>query len=113
MKNQYTAMVNGHKVTLITDHARAVAAIRAAGYFPPVIPDGYNTDLLGIRLPGGEPALAINQTGFQRIRADNEEQVNGITLVVLDGQAAMDDATAERTLTEIYRVIETAPVSGQ
>lgn len=86
------------KIGIELDHAAAAGILTDAGVAVPRIPPGKNTVLLHFSTAAGQPALAINQTGFSRVLADNEEQINGLSVaIVLDdtpapaARAALDD----------------------
>jgi len=84
------------KIGLITDHDQALAAYKAAGHDWPEIPEGCNTVWYHFQTAEGNQAIIINQRGFKRNQADNEEPVNGCSVAVAID--APDAATARATL---------------
>lgn len=69
-------------ITVNLDHAESLAAYTAAGHPYPAIPAGKNTVWHRIVTTDGKPALLANQRGFARRLSDDEEEVNGCTLLV-------------------------------
>jgi len=98
---------NGAPIGVHLTHADALGAICAAGVEPGQIPAGCNTLLQPLTLQNGAHALGICQRGFSPRASDNEEQVNGWTLLVLldpawsatDAQAVL--ASVARSMLEL------------
>lgn len=84
----------GRPVTAVLDHASALDLLRVAGEIPPPMPAGCNTVLHSFTTAGGQRALAIGQTGFQPVRDDDERQVNGWSVLILQATPIPDDADA-------------------
>lgn len=63
------------------DHAAALNIYTDAGYPFPRIPPPANTVYHHFEVDG-DPAVIINQTGFQRLPTDNEEEVNGCIVII-------------------------------
>lgn len=98
MTEQYEIDFRGHRILWINDHASAVKVLSAAGLQPPAIPTGCNTVSAPFTTAGGARALAVNQTGFAREQRDNEQEVNGCSVLVLGetlGSPALDDAVLQ------------------
>ena len=76
------------------DHHRALAHFTAAGHAFPAIPPGKNTVWHHFTLPDGSPAVLVNQSGLIPTAADNEEQVNGCSLIVALDAPSEDAARA-------------------
>lgn len=70
------------KISALLDHDNSLAVYMAAGHPYPKIPDGKNTCIYHFVTNEGHPAVLINQTGFARELEDNEEQVNGCSLLI-------------------------------
>lgn len=74
-------------------NAEVVAILGDAGIPPPAIPAGSNTVRSHITLPGGEHALVSVQRGFSPRASDDEREINGALLLVLeDAEWGADDA---------------------
>lgn len=69
------------KIGVELDHHKCVAILAAAGYDWPRIPAGFNTIEMLFRTKEGFYALCSNQTGFKMTIADNENPVNGCTVI--------------------------------
>ena len=83
-------------IAIELDHNKSLKIYREAGFDFPVIPEGMNTFHQHFKTTDGDNAVIVNQTGFSRILADNEEPVNGcLVIVALD---APDDVTARAAL---------------
>lgn len=106
MIEMHDITVCGMAVRVILDHATACRMIREAGHEPPRIPAGCNTCTMLLRLRSGEPALAINQTGWAPIATDNEHEVNGCLLLILLDAGTDTDIEAGQALRQIYHTIE-------
>lgn len=78
-------------------HDEVVALLAAAGLPLPAIPPGFNTARAHLTLPTGEPALYSAQRGFAPLAADDEREINGALLLVLE-DAAWAPADAARIL---------------
>jgi hypothetical protein len=80
------------------DHRKAIAmyrAVKGSGAYPR-IPEGCNTNWEHFTTVEGQPAIIINQRGFERRPTDGHEQINGCSVVVaLD---ATDEAQARTML---------------
>lgn len=84
------------KIGTILDHATALAAYQAAGFSFPEIPPGMNTVWHHFDDQDGTPCIIVNQRGHIPTAEDNEEQVNGCSLLV--AVDAPDPDTARATL---------------
>lgn len=84
----------GHKILAVLDHESACDVIRAARQEVPSIPPGETTVVMAFLDAGGRAALAVNQTGWVRQVEDNEAEVNGCFVLILQrttGDAARDE----------------------
>jgi hypothetical protein len=84
--------ISGRKYVFVEEHKQVDALLAEAGLAIPKIPDGCNTVIANVCLRG-QPALAINQTGFKPELGDNECEVNGCMLLILldeTGEDAID-----------------------
>jgi hypothetical protein len=70
------------KISLITTHREVVGILQENRLTPPPIPAGCNTLLWPCTIDNGFPAILINQTGFSPTAQDNEEELNGYSLLV-------------------------------
>lgn len=98
MSEQYEITFQGHRILVVLDHSSAGQILAAAGWELPKIPPGCNTVLFPFTTKGGARALAVNQTGFNRERGDDEREVNGCMVYVLGeslGSEKLDDAVLE------------------
>lgn len=96
----------GHRILIVQEHASALKILAAAGLPIPIIPDGCNTVESSFTCAGGARALVINQTGFQRELRDNEQEVNGCSILVLGetlGRSDLDDALLQAFKSEIEK----------
>lgn len=89
-----------NQIIIALDHDTACDILRAAGHQPPAIPEGCNTVLWHFKTSDGCPALAINQKGFKRKIEDNEQEVNGCTVMYLSDKNCDQP---EKILEEFYR----------
>jgi len=78
------------KIGTIIDHSQALAAYTAAGFSFPAIPAGKNTVWHHFDDANGNHCVIVNQSGQTPLASDNEQQVNGCSLLV-----AIDPPNAE------------------
>jgi len=107
MSDRYELNFQGHRVLIISSHKEAVEALNAAGFPCPTIPTGCNTAIFRFTSAGGARALAVNQKGFQRITADDEQEVNGCMVFVLGeslGKAMLDDSILDAVHNHILQI---------
>lgn len=71
------------KFGISTNHEESLAAYRAAGFSFPTIPKGKNTVWYHFTTAEGRPAVIVNQSGFAQMAGDDENPVNGCSLVVV------------------------------
>lgn len=69
--------------------------LTAAGHPLPRIPEGSNTATLPFTTADGRPAIAVNQIGFARTAADDEQEVNGLAVLICMDDPAPPDAPAQ------------------
>jgi hypothetical protein len=73
------------KIGVCLKHDDALKCYQDTGAGYPTIPPGKNTVWHHFKTMEGKHAVIINQRGFKRFVADNEEEVNGCTVaIVLD-----------------------------
>jgi hypothetical protein len=96
-------MIAEIKIAAILDHDQALWLYRQAGHDYPTIPKGCNTFTHHFTTAEGHPAVIINQTGFTRELTDNEQQVNGCTVYMVEDGTEEDLAreAMDRFLDEI------------
>ncbi|OHD24595.1 MAG: hypothetical protein A2Y38_01345 [Spirochaetes bacterium GWB1_59_5] len=90
----------------MNDHATADQILAAAGWKVPAIPAGCNTVAFPFTTKGGARALAINQRAFQRELKDNEQEVNGCSVLVLGeslGRNELDDAVLDAAMKHVIQ----------
>lgn len=97
--------VEGARVGVIIDQPEAERVLRDAGHIPPSIPEGANTAELWFRTAEGRPALAINQTGFDRTAGD-AGPINGCTVFVLTHGDLSDEEGCRAILSAVRQVTE-------
>jgi hypothetical protein len=86
---------DGHAVRAVLDHVTACDIIRTSGHAVPNIPEGFNTVEMLFRDAGGRPSLALVQGGFSREQRDDEREVNGCTVFILQRSTGDDHRDAE------------------
>jgi len=93
------------KIGITIKHDESLQILKDAGVNPPRIPKGKNTSWKHFKTVDGLQALVVNQSGGVPTAQDNEEEVNGLSvLVAID---APDIATAQATLErEVIRMLE-------
>jgi hypothetical protein len=85
----------GVHLRLHSSHADADRILAENGWQIPSIPDGCNTALFYFQTKEGLQALAVNQRAFAPLASDNEQEVNGCTvLLCLDSNLDLIDARA-------------------
>jgi hypothetical protein len=85
----------GVQLRVHSSHADADRILAESGWRVPQIPDGCNTALFYFQTKDGLQALAVNQRGFNPVAQDNEQQVNGCTVMIcLDRKLDLIDARA-------------------
>ena len=92
MLETHKVSFQGHAIMTVLDHATAADILAVAKHPLPLIPAGCNTILSPFTTAAGQRALAINQTGFNPVAADNERQTNGLTVLILNEPMAQTDA---------------------
>lgn len=94
------------KILTCLDHKQSLAAYTAAGHGFPAIPEGMNTVWHHFTMTDGTPAIIINQRGMTPIAADNEEEVNGCSLLIAREVENEDYARSvlEKTIKEILEI---------
>jgi hypothetical protein len=91
-----------------SSHADADRILAENGWQVPSIPKGCNTALFYFQTKGGLQALAVNQRGFDPKATDNEQEINGCSvLICLDRTLDLIDARA--LLQRFYEKVD--PVS--
>lgn len=101
---QYTLRRAGRDVRVIVDHATCADILSAAGLGAPAIPAGGNTVQLAFRDAAGRAGLAVNQRGFTPEAGDDEREVNGLLVYLLQELPAPRDA--DDFLARLAREIE-------
>lgn len=94
MHESYQITFRGRRLLLVLDDATARDVIRVAGCTPPEIPAGCNTVSMLFRAADGRAALAINQRGFARIARDDEAEINGCGVAILQDDLPNEEAAA-------------------
>jgi hypothetical protein len=85
----------GVELEIHSTHSDADRILEESGWKIPEIPDGCNTALFYFETKDGLQALAINQRGFAPLAKDNEQEVNGCTVMIcLDRKLDLIDARA-------------------
>lgn len=79
----YVVKLHGASVRVHLSHADCLRLLVEEGYGPPVVPAGCNTGTWQVQLASGEYALAVCQRRFRHTAADNEQELNGVSLMVL------------------------------
>lgn len=72
------------KIAALLIHRQVLAFLAENGLEAPAIPSGANSIWKDITLADGRHAVVLNQTGFSPEASDNEEEVNGLSLFILD-----------------------------
>jgi hypothetical protein len=90
----------------IIDHKQSLAAYTAAGFAFPSIPSGKNTIWHHFETAEGDHAVIINQRGQAPIASDDEQEVNGCSLLVAidPPDAVTARATLERAVRELLEL---------
>ena len=88
-------------------HEECLGILRSEEISAPKIPPGCNTVEWFFRKHTGEFCMGINQSGFARELSDNEQQVNGITLIIcLD--SSLDEESARARILRLLEKINKA-----
>lgn len=104
MIENYKMQFEGHTATVVLDHATAVDIMAMAGV-KPYIPEGCNTMHHRFRDSNANACAAINQRGFAPEQADNEQQVNGCMVIIVEHSANMPNAAAEQLLDNLIKTL--------
>lgn len=104
----YQFTVEGRRITAVLDHATACDVLSVAGVAIPAIPPGCNTVDMPFTTAAGKRALAVNQLGFRPEARDNEHEVNGLMVLILDDGTGLSDDAADHLLQFVRRRIEVA-----
>lgn len=102
MPETHAITFEGHQILAVLDHASAVDILEVAGHSPPVIPRGCNTVLMLFKTAEGRRALAVNQTAFAPEAKDDEREVNGCLVLILQDTTVNDEA-AEAILEAFFQ----------
>jgi hypothetical protein len=96
-----TTQWEGQPIRMILSHADAVQKLAHDGYHPPRIPDGCNTVIWYYQDPSGRQCIVVNQSGFAREVGDDEREVNGCWVAILEA-AKMDLVDGRSLLSRLY-----------
>jgi len=104
----YPLTFQGKRVIAITDNATAIDILRVAGCAIPSIPHGCNTVTWIFEDTSGRAAIGIRQAGFDRILRDDEREVNGVSLLILQESTGFRNLDIQ-LLEDLWSTIETTP----
>lgn len=88
------------RIGIVIDHDKALAAYQAAGHPFPAIPEGKNTVWHHFDDIDGNQCVILNQSGCVPVASDNEQQINGCSLLV-----AIDPSDAETARCALERAV--------
>jgi len=100
----YRLNISGAPICAHLDHAEVLALMQKANVVPGAIPLGCDTGFQHLRLATGEHALAICQRGITPLASDNERQINGWSLLVLE-DAGWSEDDARAVLESVCKVV--------
>jgi hypothetical protein len=83
----YYMNYKGAHLRIHLTHADVLAQLAKANLVPPEIPPGYNTVEVFVQLSTGEYAIVVGQRGFARDVSDDESEVNGLGMHVLQDRS--------------------------
>lgn len=92
MSEKYKINFEGWEVEVEQDHLAAQRLIEAANIAAPKIPEGKNTVIFHFKNAAGQCCAGVNQRNFSPVAKDNEQQVNGLSLLTVEDSSLSKEA---------------------